>query len=124
MSNQTMSEKFIFVDPNADLSLLTQYSHLNRIGLSVSSFSSACCILNIAVLAHPTLKDPLYKFLMLISAADLFYLPQIIVGNFIDVECQAKPYLCGSFAHYFTWLYELIAFEYLTSCLAIFSILS
>jgi hypothetical protein len=105
MSKQSETETTLFVhdDPHIDLSSLVVYGDTDVITLAVSSFSSLCCILNIAVLAHPKLKEPLYKYLLIISAIDFIYLFQFVAGGLLDVLCRPRPFMCGEFAHPFVW---------------------
>jgi hypothetical protein len=123
MSNQT-GEKFIFTDPNTDLSKLVVYENAYKIAISTGVISLICCALNIAVLAHPTLKDPLYKCIMVISAVDFFYLLLVIVGSILEVDCMPAAYLCSANGQCVVTWFTHFNFSYLTSCLAIFSILS
>jgi hypothetical protein len=122
--DSNMSNSFILVDPNTDLSQFIYYDSIAQMELTLCTFSSICCILNISILASPKLKDPLYKYIMLIACTDLLYFLLIIINNVLDVQCQPVPYLCRSFAQFISFLNDQFSINYLTSCLAVFSILS
>jgi hypothetical protein len=77
-------------------------------------FSNA---LNIAVFLNSRLKDKSFKYMMASSLADLLYLG---LASFDFIEyCD----LCPILKTYSTQFYNIIVDSYLTSCLAIFSIL-
>jgi hypothetical protein len=122
MRNQT-ELRLVLIDVNTTATAI--YDQFYTIVLTSSAFSLICCAMNVAVLSSSKLKDPLYKFMMLISSVDFLYMVQVVVGIFLEVECLPAPYLCGGdYAQYFaSWFYQASA-NYLTSCLAIFSILS
>jgi hypothetical protein len=125
-NNQTAEdEMLILVDPAIDLSTVSVYGPLELIYcIVVGLFSSACSMVNMAVLAHSSLKDPLYMFILLISCVDLVYLLQSALGSFLDVRCRLAPYLCSQSLYHFNWWFDFVSYEYVTSCMAIFSILS
>jgi len=79
------------------------------------------CITNffsIAVLFNPKMKDISFKYLLVTSISDLLYL---FLCSYLFIQLCSD---CPLFTSYFTQWYTIYIDSYLTSCLAVFVILT
>ena len=73
---------------------------------------------NIAVFVMPKMKDSSFKYMLATSISNMFYLKLTLIGFLISCDsCTLK-------SSYFTQLYLILVDDYLTSVLAIFSIIT
>lgn len=80
--------------------------------------------INVAVFASPSLKDHVYKFLLVSSTVDLVYLVLALPTILLNIMCEASPLLCGSYAQYVQKAYTLWISDFIASSLALYAILN
>lgn len=85
---------------------------------TVCLFGTISNFLNIVVFVNKKMKDISFKYMILISLSDMTYLGLLLYASIIWCET------CSFYSYYFTKLYEFIIDYYITSCLAILSILT
>ncbi len=89
------------------------------LSLIVSIFGVVTNLLNIFVFLsnRANMKHQIFTFMLAISSVDLAYCALLTYKSWSTCE------RCQLYTVYFTQLYTLIVFDYITSCLAIFNIL-
>jgi hypothetical protein len=90
--------------------------------ISIASVSMLTSLVNVAVFAHPDLKDPTYKFLLVTSVLDIAYLVMAVFSYVYLKCCGDMPCLCGSDHQYKSQFLYILLLDYFTSSLAINSI--
>jgi hypothetical protein len=79
--------------------------------------------ISIVVFAHPNLKDPAFKILLTVAIVDFSYMCLLLLNRVMDMYCEPMPFMCGSNAQLFAFITDQLIMNYLTSCMAIYSIL-
>ncbi len=89
------------------------------LSLIVSIFGVVTNLLNIFVFLsnRANMKHQIFTFMLAISSVDLAYCALLTYKSWSTCE------ICQLYTVYFTQLYTIIVFDYITSCLAIFNIL-
>jgi hypothetical protein len=114
--------KFIYLNDSFDRSI--QFTVANQAFLPSASFSALTCSINILVFANPALKDPAFKFLLLISVSDFAYMFLSIFQIVMVSVCGLNPVICGSTGQFIAqFLYSLVV-QFATGICALFSITS
>jgi hypothetical protein len=100
---------------------------------SVPAYDIACVVLccltgissliSITVLASPNLADSTYKCMLCIEISDFAYFILVPYMFLIGDICEVYSFVCGPTAQYLALFSEIIVNSYLTSCLAVFSIM-
>jgi hypothetical protein len=121
--NQTNQENVIYVDPSFNPQYLVSYNIYSLTWMLVPLAMTVPTLFNIIVFAHPNLKDPVFKIFLTISISDFAYMVLNLVNTAIDVYCEPAPYMCGSRAQLAAFIMDQLSSNYLTSCLALYSIL-
>jgi hypothetical protein len=90
--------------------------------IAIAAVSLFTSLLNVVVFAHPNLKDPTYKFLLVTSLLDIVYLV-LAVFAYVYLKCCGETHaICGA-PHQRTSQYMyILLMNYVTSCLAIYSV--
>jgi hypothetical protein len=84
----------------------------------IASFGVITNLINTAVFLHPKMKDPSFKYLLVISISDLIYLAMSLGAfNYLCEKCLVRQ-------SYFEILYFFTCVEFIIRVLAIFSILT
>jgi hypothetical protein len=117
------NSKFIYLDADFDLQPLRTPGQLDLLAIVMASFSALTNVINIAVFAHPNMKDPTFKYLLVIAIVDFSYMV-INFGRGYTISCEISPILCGESAQYHAASYNHFIMDYTTSCMAIFNIMS
>lgn len=104
--------------------LTPKISNIDIVSWIISAVSILTSIVNVVVFAHPSLKDPTYNYLLVSSVIDTLYLILVLVLVTFDELCDSTPIMCGSRVQLVQKLYHLWIGDYLTSCMAIYSILN
>jgi hypothetical protein len=120
--NQTT--RFVFVDPNFDPRSLVFYSPFIIFETSILGFSAICAFIVILVCASSNLKDPTYKFILVVAITDCIYMTLLILQLFLDASCTPTPFISSSSAQYITLFLRQLINNCITSSLVLFSILS
>ena len=81
-------------------------------------------LINIIVFSSKNLREAhhTYNCFLCMSIADFTNLSLVLFARYLWIYCQPSPFLCGSSMQYFTKFVDIATQDYLTSCLAIFSI--
>jgi hypothetical protein len=79
--------------------------------------------ISIVVFAHPNLKDPAFKILLTVATVDFSYMCLLLLNRVMDMYCEPMPFMCGSNAQLFAFITDQLVNNYLTSSMAIYSIL-
>jgi hypothetical protein len=90
--------------------------------ITIAALSLFTSSFNVAVFAHPALRDPTYKFLLVTSILDMVYLVLAVFAYVYMKCCGQSPVMCGS-SHQYTSQYAFVLLmDYFTSCLAVYSV--
>lgn len=119
--NVSQNGSIIYLSPDFDFGSLVSWVDVFT-SLPPSIFSSITCFITIIVMAG--LKDPISRFLLLISIADFLYvflpIPEIVFLNW----CSWMAPQCGSYTQYVASWYVYLDAYFFTSVCAIFSIVA
>jgi hypothetical protein len=118
--NSSTNTPFLFINTTAPDRKLLQ-TGTSQVILALRFTAAVFSVLNISVLAHPRLKDPLYKFLLVMSIADCLYSGSLFFLGMFAKYCYAHSVSATGY-FIFLLLYIIIS-EYLTSSLAFFNII-
>ncbi len=85
-------------------------------GLFICTFGAATNFCIILVFTSPKLKEPIFKYMLILSISDLVYC------SLASVENLARCRTCHFYTSYFRQVYSIYIINYFTSCLAIFNV--
>ena len=96
----------------------------NIVIIATWSFGAITSLINLLVFVKILKKDLLYKFLLIMCAADFLYLSTFVFMYIYRIFCDGRLIQseCSTTAKYIDLFNELVIDEYFTSCLAIFNI--
>jgi hypothetical protein len=112
------------VNASFDPQTLAANSVFNMASVIISASVTVPIFINIAVFAHPNLKDPAFKILLTVSIVDFVYMIMEFIHAYLDIYCGPKPFMCGSDGQLAALAFDQYIDNYLTSCMAVYSILS
>jgi hypothetical protein len=124
MYNQTHKINYIDVDPLLDTQTLVANSAYNIVSAVTTAAMTIPTFISIAVFANPKLKDPAFKILLAVAIVDFSYMSLHFFNTLMDMYCKPMPFMCGSNVQQFSFIANQLIFNYLTSCMALYSILS
>ena len=117
--------KYVEIDSKIEIQnlILEGFPLYTKLIYSACIFSIITNIINIAVFSHSSLRDTTYNFMMVVAITDLFYCSLALEDVTLSNICGSYTFICGSYAQYIALISERIIKQYVTSCLAINSIL-
>jgi hypothetical protein len=120
-SNATVN--YIYMDSSIDPLVYADVPAYDIFLTTLGLLTAISSLISITVLASPNLADPTFKCMMCIEISDFAYFIQVAYQILISDLCEVYPFVCGSTAQYVSLISEILINNYLTSCLAIFSII-
>jgi hypothetical protein len=117
----------IYISPSFDPKTLATYSIYTLCSIIPAFLAIPPILLNILVFANPRLADPAFKILLTIAITDLLYMLLDLINLFMDIYCEPMPFMCGNGGingQYISFFLDQLLGNYLTSCLALYSILA
>ena len=118
--------KYVEIDSKIEIQnlILEGFPLYTKLIYSACIFSIITNIINIAVFSHSSLRDTTYNFMMVVAITDLCYCCFAFESFTLSNICGSYTFICGSYTQYIALINERIIADFLSSCLAIYSISS
>jgi hypothetical protein len=111
------------VDQSFDQKALVANTVYNVVSIATTAAMAIPTFISIAVFAHPKLKDPAFKILLTVAIVDFSYMCLLLLNALMSMYCEPMPFMCGSNAQLFAFITDQLIMNYLTSSMALYSIL-